>query len=121
MPGSLEAYYQEAGRAGRDGEPARCVLFFNAADRRTHRYFIAARFRAVKTRLARSGLESAALDAELQEHDERRQRELEKLEQMVLYGQHPTCRWRYLLEYFREPVEPGFECGHCDVCAGAQL
>jgi ATP-dependent DNA helicase RecQ len=40
MPGSLEAYYQEAGRAGRDGEPAICELFFNFADTRIHEFFI---------------------------------------------------------------------------------
>src|SRR2546422_11691875 len=40
IPGSVEAYYQEAGRAGRDGEPARCELLFNFADVRTQEFFI---------------------------------------------------------------------------------
>src|SRR2546422_353836 len=40
IPGSVEAYYQEAGRAGRDGEPARCELLFNYADVRTQEFFI---------------------------------------------------------------------------------
>jgi ATP-dependent DNA helicase RecQ len=40
VPGSVEAYYQEAGRAGRDGEPSQCELFFNFADTKTQEFFI---------------------------------------------------------------------------------
>ncbi len=92
LPKSIEGYYQETGRAGRDGLPAECVLFFTYADVRKHRYFI----------------------DEMEEGPERTNT-LTKLNQVIQYGQSQACRRRQLLSYFGEGMPPG-PCGGCDVC-----
>jgi ATP-dependent DNA helicase RecQ len=118
IPGSLEAYYQEAGRAGRDGEASRCTLLFNAADRRTHRYFIARSFSGARTQLMRKGLSDREMTKRLQAQEARKRSNEEKLERMMMYAQSARCRWRALLEYFEEPdLDPEFRCGMCDACA----
>ena len=117
MPGSLEAYYQEAGRAGRDGKPSRCTLLFNIQDRRTHKYFIGGQFRGARRRLDQRGLDEPTFNAELQRLEEKRRNDETNLERMIAYGQTALCRWRTLLDYFKEEgVEAEFRCGRCDRC-----
>jgi superfamily II DNA helicase RecQ len=90
MPGSLEAYYQEAGRAGRDGNEAHCTLLYDHADRRVQLFFAGGADR-----------DKSATDRD-------------KVERMSFYAQSALCRWETLLEYFgEEEHEP---CGHCDNC-----
>ena len=92
LPKSVEGYYQETGRAGRDGLPSDCVLFFTLGDRVKQEYFIG------------------------QMEDERERRNAQqKLDKMVEYAQLPTCRRQFLLKYFGEDWEEE-DCGACDIC-----
>jgi len=91
LPKSIEGYYQETGRAGRDGLPAEALLLYGAQD----------------AALVRSLIENT--DNEAQQRVE-----LHKLNAMVALAESLTCRRRVLLGYFGERMEA--DCGHCDVC-----
>src|SRR5215212_2529738 len=95
IPGTLEAYYQEAGRGGRDGQAARCVLLFSYQDRVLQQFFID------KIGEGRPGEElpaEAAGDPAVIE--QLKKRATEKLDLMMRYAGTYTCRRRQILDYF---------------------
>ena len=102
MPKNLENYYQEAGRAGRDGEKAECILLFSLGDVQTARYFIDNNTDNEDLTPAQAGTVRA--------------RELERLDRMVAYCKTTRCLRGMLLEYFGEH-HPG-KCGNCGNCCG---
>src|SRR5207248_400851 len=101
LPGTLEAYYQEAGRAGRDGRPSRCTILFSYQDRYTQEFFI--------DKLAEdAGGVDPGVIAERQDHARR------KLDLMIRYAQSHRCRRQQILDYFGDESELA-DC-QCDVC-----
>lgn len=94
LPKNIESYYQETGRAGRDGSAARCLLFFGRGDIPKIRYFI-----------------DKIMD------DNERSIAMGKLNQMAGYASHNVCRRKQLLGFFGEDYTSD-NCAACDICSG---
>ncbi|MBW1806978.1 MAG: RecQ family ATP-dependent DNA helicase [Deltaproteobacteria bacterium] len=93
VPGSIEAYYQQAGRAGRDGRPAHCELLFSHADVYTQKFFI-----------QKSNPQIA-------------ERERSRLRRLLAYVNSPNCRHATILRYFGDPAGQEMQaCKQCDNC-----
>ncbi|WP_279285117.1 DNA helicase RecQ [Enterococcus faecium] len=91
IPGSLEAYYQEAGRAGRDGLSSEAILLFSPQDIQVQKFFI----------------------QQSQREEEQKQKEYEKLKAMTEYVYIESCLQQYILNYFGETSSPCNRCGNC--------
>ncbi len=102
LPLTLEEYYQEAGRAGRDGEPASCILLWSAGDIRLAHFLIDQTERPD--------------DFSEQEFQQRIQARERLLGAMIGYAQSTTCLRKRILRYFGDAAELPENCGSCSVC-----
>src|SRR6266545_1563665 len=109
IPGSLEAYYQEIGRGGRDGRPADVTLLWNYVDVRTREFFI-------EKEDEESDLWRQRAPLDPQQRERKRELDRKKLRRMIAYADSTGCLRATLLGYFGEADVPS-RCGNCGNCA----
>lgn len=108
LPGTLEAYYQEAGRAGRDGRPSKCILLFSFKDRKIQEFFIDKIGEPTDVVADDAGIDPERI-LELKEHARK------KLDFMLSYARTFRCRRQMILDYFGDTTTEVTDC-ICDAC-----